>query len=72
MISLRRLTKAYETPAGCFRALQSVDLEIGAGDFVAIIGKSGSGKSTLLNMVGGDRPAFIGRGERRQYGYFES
>jgi putative ABC transport system ATP-binding protein len=41
-----------------FSALQDIDLEIGVGEFVAVVGKSGSGKSTLLNIVGGiDRPS---------------
>jgi putative ABC transport system ATP-binding protein len=58
VISLRRLTKTYETAAGSFTALRDIELEIGGGEFVAIVGKSGSGKSTLLNMVGGiDRPS---------------
>jgi len=58
MIHLRGLTKTYDTPAGAFPALRKIDLEIAAGEFVAIVGKSGSGKSTLLNMVGGiDRPS---------------
>jgi putative ABC transport system ATP-binding protein len=58
IICLRHLTKTYQTPAGAFSALRGIDLEIGAGEFVAIVGKSGSGKSTLLNMVGGiDRPS---------------
>src|SRR5258706_8545965 len=58
MIGLQGVTKTYETPAGAFPALRNIDLEIGAGEFVAIVGKSGSGKSTLLNMVGGiDRPS---------------
>jgi len=58
MIHLQGLSKTYETPAGAFPALRNIDLEIAAGEFVAIVGKSGSGKSTLLNMVGGiDRPS---------------
>jgi putative ABC transport system ATP-binding protein len=58
MISLQRLTKTYQTPAGAFFALRDIDLEIREGEFVAIVGKSGSGKSTLLNMLGGiDRPS---------------
>ena len=58
MISLQRLTKTYETPAGAFIALRDIDLEIREGEFTAIVGKSGSGKSTLLNMLGGiDRPS---------------
>src|SRR6266850_3862175 len=58
MISLQRVTKSYDTHAGPFRAVQDVDLEIGAGEFITITGKSGSGKSTLLNMLGGiDRPS---------------
>lgn len=41
-----------------FSAVRSIDLDIRAGDFVALVGKSGSGKSTLLNMMGGiDRPS---------------
>ena len=57
MISLRQVSKTYETPAGKFAALRDVDLEIRAGEFVGVVGKSGSGKSTLLNMVAGiDRP----------------
>src|SRR5258708_5483097 len=61
LIALRGVGKAYTTPAGDFTALQQIDLEIGASEFVALRGKSGSGKSTLLNLVGGiDRPT---RGE---------
>jgi putative ABC transport system ATP-binding protein len=58
MITMQRITKTYETPAGSFSALRNIDLEITNAEFVAIVGKSGSGKSTLLNMIGGiDRPS---------------
>ncbi len=57
LIDLRGVTKAYQTAAGDFIALKDVDLQIEAGQFVAVVGKSGSGKSTLLNMLTGiDRP----------------
>jgi len=57
--------KVYDTPAGRFTALNGIDLNIGTGEFVSIIGKSGSGKTTLINMLTGiDRPTqgeiFIG------------
>jgi putative ABC transport system ATP-binding protein len=58
MITMQRISKTYETPAGAFNALRNIDLQITAGEFMAIVGKSGSGKSTLLNMIGGiDRPS---------------
>ncbi|MDR3685340.1 MAG: ABC transporter ATP-binding protein [Coriobacteriia bacterium] len=57
LISLHDVRKVYETGGVSFTALRGVSLEIGAGEFVGIIGKSGSGKTTLINMVTGiDRP----------------
>lgn len=57
LIDIRNVTKAYETAAGDFIALKEVDLQVSAGEFVAVVGKSGSGKSTLSNMITGiDRP----------------
>ncbi len=60
-IRLRNVVKAYKTGAGEVTVLKDIDLDIGRGEFVGIIGKSGSGKSTLINMLTGiDRPS---RGE---------
>ena len=57
LIELHRVTKDYETAAGVFTALRTVDLDVDRGQFVAVVGKSGSGKSTLINMLTGiDRP----------------
>jgi ABC-type lipoprotein export system ATPase subunit/CRP-like cAMP-binding protein len=57
LIDMRQVVKVYETPAGPFTALKGIDLQVGAGEFVAVIGKSGSGKTTLINAITGiDRP----------------
>ena len=57
IIDLREVNKYYKTAIGDYHALEGVDLQINAGEFVSIIGKSGSGKTTLLNMITGiDRP----------------
>ncbi|MCC7188264.1 MAG: ABC transporter ATP-binding protein [Anaerolineales bacterium] len=53
LIELRGVAKTYSTAAGDFTALKSVNMRIGAGEFVGIVGKSGAGKSTLLNMITG-------------------
>ncbi|MGZ3313703.1 MAG: ABC transporter ATP-binding protein [Caulobacteraceae bacterium] len=52
LISLRGVTKRYGQGSAAFQALKGVDLDIMAGDFVAVMGPSGSGKSTTMNILG--------------------
>jgi len=52
MLAIRQLSKSYAGPAGR-RVLDGVDLEVRAGEYVAIVGESGVGKSTLLNLIAG-------------------
>jgi len=53
LIEMREVVKVYSTAAGEFNALKGINMNVGAGEFVGIIGKSGAGKSTLLNMITG-------------------
>jgi putative ABC transport system ATP-binding protein len=52
VIRVSGLGKSYETAAGPFPALIGVNLEVAAGEYLAIMGPSGSGKSTFMNLLG--------------------
>ncbi|MDO9455732.1 ABC transporter ATP-binding protein [Nocardioides sp.] len=52
VIELRGVRKTYGTGDTAFEALRGVDLTIGEGEYVAVVGPSGSGKSTLMNLLG--------------------
>ena len=52
-VHLDRIGMAFTTPAGSFRAVEPLDLEIPTGRFVSLVGPSGCGKSTLFNIVAG-------------------
>ena len=53
MISIRSVSKTYESSRGRVTSLQNVDLAVDRGEFVTLVGPSGCGKSTMLNLVAG-------------------
>jgi putative ABC transport system ATP-binding protein len=53
LICLRQVVKKYASPAGEIVALNGIDLQVKAGEFVVVTGKSGAGKTTLVNMMTG-------------------
>jgi ABC-type lipoprotein export system ATPase subunit len=57
VLQARGITKTLGAGRAARRVLDGVDLEVEAGEVVAVLGRSGSGKSTLLHLLGGlDRP----------------
>lgn len=58
MIVVRGLSKSFVTDRGRIEVLKDVDLDIQAGERIAVVGASGAGKTTLMHLLGGlDRPS---------------
>jgi putative ABC transport system ATP-binding protein len=60
IVVLAGVEKAYHSGRVAFRALRGIDLQIEAGEMVAIVGPSGSGKTTIVNLIAGIDPPSAG------------
>ncbi|GLY96340.1 ABC transporter ATP-binding protein [Actinoplanes sp. NBRC 103695] len=63
MIRLSGVSRSFATKSGAVEALRDINLEVGDGEFVAVLGRSGCGKSTMLRIIAGLLPS--GGGEVR-------
>ena len=52
MINLKNINKYYYSEEETLHVLNDINLNVKAGEFIAIMGPSGSGKSTLINLLG--------------------
>ena len=58
MITCKSISKFYTKGTNIVTPLENLDLEVGRGEFLALMGPSGSGKTTLLNLISGiDSPS---------------
>ncbi len=53
VLVVRQLCKTYGSGETAVHALRDINLDVGSGEFIVLLGASGSGKSTLLNIIGG-------------------
>jgi NitT/TauT family transport system ATP-binding protein len=60
MIRLTGVSRTFTGRSGTVEALHGIDLDVGDGEFVAVLGRSGCGKSTLLRLVAGLLPVTAG------------
>ena len=60
LIRIRRVGMVYPADSGPVEALREISLDIGEGEFVALVGPSGCGKSTLMRIIAGLRPVTSG------------
>lgn len=60
LITMKEITKSYETKGEVVQALSGVTLDVYKGESIAVMGQSGSGKSTLLSIIGGLNPPSAG------------
>jgi ABC-type Fe3+/spermidine/putrescine transport system ATPase subunit len=60
MLQVSRVSKRFEVAGDTIEALSPIDLAIGRGEFICLIGASGCGKSTLLRIIAGFETASAG------------
>jgi sulfonate transport system ATP-binding protein len=53
LVSLSRVSRAFDAPSGPLSVLDGIDLQVRSGEIVALLGPSGCGKSTLLRLIAG-------------------